>query len=103
MFAGVASLPAADGFLDLPLAWLIPAAIRCDVAAGFVVSARCAADVMDATPAVLVAGVGSSGTFAPPTRERRSGLEVKYSSRSAKKASFSYVGRLVNGICSQGW
>jgi hypothetical protein len=77
MFAGVASLPAADGFLDLPLAWLIPAAIRCDVAAGFVVSARCAADDMDATPAVLVAGVGS-WTFALPTRERRSGLEVKY-------------------------
>lgn len=78
-FAADASLAAEfPDLLGPPLAWLIPAAIRRDVAAGFFVIARCAADAIAAVPAVLVAEGGSSGTPAPPTRERRSGLEVKY-------------------------
>ena len=88
-FAGVTRslLLAAEGFPDLLfallLARLIPVAIRRDVAAGFEIIARCAAAV---SAAAAAAGGGSacvstperSETPAPPTRERRSGLEVKY-------------------------
>jgi len=120
--------------LLLLLARLIPAASMRDAAAGFAITARCAAPVIAVVAADVLAGDGTGANScvsapAPPTLERRSGLEVKYlqerkerarigvdsvnssigdvvggathSSRRAKKASFSCVGRLANGICSQ--
>ncbi len=65
--------------LALLLARLIPAESRRDAAAGFATIARCAAVVMAAPAAPAPAVADSCGaSCAPPTRERRSGLEVKY-------------------------
>lgn len=90
----------------LPARWK-PAA-RARWLAGFV-SARWAAGFARARWAAVKAAAAGIGdciskalseveVLGPPTRARRSGLEVKYSSRRAKNASFSCAGSLANGI-----
>jgi hypothetical protein len=82
-------LPAAAVDPLLLLTRLIPVASMRDAAAGFAITARCAAAVMAVPAAPAPAMVEAEGgpmsirvrswpTPAPPTRERRSGLEVKY-------------------------
>jgi hypothetical protein len=76
--------------LGLLLARLIPAASMRDAAAGFAITARWAAPAMaDVAAAFALAGVGSGASIcvvpAPPTRERRSGLEVKYLQERKKR------------------
>lgn len=90
--------PVEEAFPDTALPARCMPAVRARDVAGFA-RARCAA--VKAAAAAGAAGIDdciSAPSPVPPTRARRSGLEAKYSSRRAKNASFSCVGRLANGI-----